>query len=128
METLLLWIALALTTALLVLALRSDLPFLRNPVRRVVATIVRHDRSRARGATLYTPVFRFTDERGRPVEVRDQLSSPFPKPVIGERVAIVHPEGLPDKARIPYPVFRALFYGLLGYAFAALVLAVTGQG
>ncbi len=128
METFILWICLALAGAGLSLALRSDLPFLRNPVRRTAATIVRHDRSRERGATLYTPVFRFTDERGRWIEVRDQLSSPFPKPVIGEQVQIVHPEGLPEKARIPYPVFRGLFYVLLGYAFAALVLEVTGLG
>jgi hypothetical protein len=128
METLILWICLILTGAALVLALRRDVPFLRNPVRRTAATIVRHDRSRERGTTFYTPVFRFFDERGRPVEVRDQLFSPFPKPVIGEQVQIVHPEGFPEKARIPYPVFRALLYALLGYAFAALVLEVTGLG
>lgn len=128
METLLLWIGLALTATGLTLALRSDLPFLRNPVRRAAAVIVRHDRSREDGATVYTPVFRFFDERGQPIEVRDQLFSPFPKPVIGERIEIVHPEGLPEKARIPYPVFRALMYGLLGYGFVIIGLEVTGLG
>lgn len=128
METVLLWIGLALTGAGLALALRSDLPFLRNPVRRVPAVIVRHDRSREDGAIVYTPVFRFFDERGEPIEVRDQLYTPFPKPVIGERIEVVHPEGLPQKARIPYPVFRALIYGLLGYGFVIMGLEVTGLG
>ncbi|MEH6792233.1 hypothetical protein [Parasphingorhabdus sp.] len=128
METLLLWIGLAASGAGLALALRRDLPFLRNPVRRTSAVIVRHELRRKGGAMLYTPIFRFLDETGQPVEVRDRLVTPFPTPVIGERLGIAHPQGMPHRARIPYPVFRALFYGLFGYAFVVLVLAVTGQG
>ncbi|WP_443216422.1 hypothetical protein [Sphingorhabdus sp. Alg231-15] len=51
---------------------------------------------------------------------------PFPKPVIGEMIEIIYPEGNPQKARIPYPVFRALIYGVLGYVFVVLGMEITG--
>ncbi len=108
------------------LTLRSDLPFLRNPVRRASAKIVRHDRRYEDGAPVYQPVFRFADEHGAFVEVRDSVYMPFPKPVIGEIIEITYPEGYPEKARIPYPVFRALLYGALGYAFVVLGMEITG--
>uniref|UniRef100_UPI0035C08AF3 DUF3592 domain-containing protein n=1 Tax=Parasphingorhabdus cellanae TaxID=2806553 RepID=UPI0035C08AF3 len=117
---------LALTVTGIALALRSDLPFLRNPVRRAPAKIVRHDRRYEDGAPVYQPVFRFADEHGTFIEVRDKLYMPFPKPVIGEMVEIIYPEGYPQQARIPYPVFRTLLYGLLGYAFVMLAMEITG--
>ncbi|WP_229954326.1 DUF3592 domain-containing protein [Parasphingorhabdus litoris] len=110
----------------LALALRGDLPFLRNPIRRVPAKIVRHDRRFEDGGIGYNPVFRFADERGQFIEVRDKVYMPFPKPVIGEMVEIVYPEGYPEKARIPYPMFRGLLYGFLGYLFIMLVIELTG--
>lgn len=121
-----LWIGLALAGTGLALTLRSDLPFLRNPVRRARAKIVRHDRRSEDGATLYNPVFRFADRNGTFVEVRDKVYMPFPTPVIGEIIQITYPEGYPEKARIPYPVFRALLYGILGYAFVVLGMEITG--
>ena len=108
------------------LTLRGDLPFFRNPVCRVSAKIVRHDRRSENGVTLYNPVFRFPDKNGRFIEVRDRLYTPFPKPVIGEMVDVIYPEGFPEKARIPYFTFRALLYGALSYAFAMLVMEITG--
>ena len=117
---------LALVGAGLILTLRSDLPFLRNPVRRVSAKIVRHDRRSEDGATLYKPVFRFPDEKGVFIEVRDKVYTPFPTPVIGEMVEVIHPRGFPKQARIPYLAFRVLLYGALGYAFAVLVIEITG--
>lgn len=110
----------------LALTLRTDLPFLRNPVRRATAKIVRHDRRSEKGVMLYNPVFLFADESGRFLEVRDKVYTPFPTPVIGDRIAVIYPQGYPDKARIPYPVFRALLYGGLGYAFIALGVEITG--
>lgn len=110
----------------LALTLRADLPFLRNPVRRASAKIVRHDRRSEKGATLYNPVFLFPDESGTFLEVRDKVYTPFPTPVIGDRIDIIYPQGHPQKARIPYPVFRALLYGVLGYAFVALGIEITG--
>ncbi|MEP2103289.1 hypothetical protein [Parasphingorhabdus sp.] len=117
---------LALAATGLALALRSDLPFLRNPVRRVSAKIVRHDRKSEDGVTLYNPVFLFPNENGTFIEVRDKVYMPFPTPVIGEKIIVIHPEGYPEKARIPYPVFRALLYGVLGYAFVMLGMEITG--
>lgn len=108
------------------LTLRADLPFLRNPIRRTSAKIVRHDRRYEDGATVYQPVFLFADERGVFIEVRDSVYLPFPKPVIGEMIKIVYPEGYPEKARIPYPVFRALLYAMLSYAFVVLGMEITG--
>lgn len=110
----------------LALTLRADLPFLRNPIRRVPAKIVRHDRKSEDGATLYNPVFRFADQNGTFIEVRDKVYMPFPTPVIGEMITVIYPEGYPEKARIPYPVFRALLYGALGYAFVMLGMEITG--
>ena len=85
-ETIILWICLALAGAGLLLALRADAPFIRGPVRRVQAKIVRHHLLRDDGATMYSPVFRFPDERGQLIEVRDRVYTPFPTPVIGESV------------------------------------------
>ncbi|MEE9433655.1 MAG: DUF3592 domain-containing protein [Sphingorhabdus sp.] len=126
METIILWICLALTGAALVWVLRSDAPFFRNPVRRVPATIVRYHRRSEDGAPVFSPVFRFDDESGRPIEIRDKVYTPFETPVPGEVIEIVHPEGHPDKARIPYPVFRTIMYAALCYVFAVLAMKVTG--
>lgn len=123
-----LWIGLALAAAGLALALRSDVPFIRNPKRRVMAKIVRHHRIRDDGGVMYSAVLLFPDEAGEYVEVLDPLMTPFPKPVIGELVEIIHPQGHPQKARIPHPVFRGLMYGVLGYAFVMLGMEVTGLG
>ncbi|MEP3226069.1 MAG: DUF3592 domain-containing protein [Parasphingorhabdus sp.] len=111
---------LAVTGTGLALTIRQDLPFLRNPVRRATAKIVRHDRRSEKGATLYKPVFLFADDSGTLQEVRDKLYTPFPTPVIGERVTVIYPQGHPATARIPYPVFRALLYGGLALAFFSI--------
>ncbi|MEW4468152.1 DUF3592 domain-containing protein [Parasphingorhabdus sp. JC815] len=124
--TIILWIFLALSGTGLALVLRSDLPFLRNPVRRTRAKIVRHDRRSEAGRTLYQPVFLFADESGTFFEVRDNLFMPFPKPVIGEIIEIIYPEGHPMQARIPYPVFRGLLYAALGYIFVMTGTELTG--
>ena len=108
--------------------LRSDLLFLRNETRRVPAQIVRHQHKRRGGAALYSAILLVPDERGGFVEVRDPLYTPFPTPVIGEMLTVVHPAGYPEKARIPYPIFRAAIYGLLGYAFVMIGLELTGLG
>ncbi len=107
---------------------RSDLLFIRNGTRRVPAQIVRHRHKRRGGATLYSAILLVPDERGGFIEVRDPLTTPFPTPVIGERLTVVHPTGYPDKARIPYPWFRAGVYAILGYAFVVTGLEITGLG
>tara|TARA_R110000796_G_scaffold8843_50_gene29838 strand:- start:1376 stop:1744 length:369 start_codon:yes stop_codon:yes gene_type:complete len=121
-------IGLALAGAGLVLMVRSDLLFIRNGTRHVPAQIVRHQMKRRGGTTLYSAVLLVPDERGGFIEVRDPLTTPFPTPVIGERLTVVHPTGYPARARIPYPWFRAGVYGVLGYAFVMFGLAVTGLG
>lgn len=121
-------IGLALAATGLMLMIRSDLLFIRNGTRRVPAQIVRHQLKKRGGATMYSAVLLVPDERGGFIEVRDPLTTPFPTPVIGERLTVVHPTGYPGKARIPYPWFRAGVYGVLGYGFVMLVLAVTGLG
>ena len=68
------------------------------------------------------------DERGGFIEVRDPLTTPFPAPVIGERLTVVHPKGYPGLARIPYPWFRGRVYAGLGYLLVLCVLGVTGLG
>ncbi|GAB5488791.1 MAG: hypothetical protein Pars2KO_23610 [Parasphingorhabdus sp.] len=117
-----------LVTAGLALALRSDLPYIRGETRRVMAKVVRHHRIRENGGFMYSAVLLFPDEAGRFIEVRDPLMTPFPKPVIGESVEIVHPSGLAQKARIPHPWFRMLMYGALGYALIMMLLELTGLG
>ena len=77
---------------------------------------------------MYSAILLLPDQKGGYIEVRDPLYTPFPTPVIGETIEIVHPEGYPEKARIPYPVFRGLIYGVLGYAFVMIVLEITGLG
>ncbi len=77
---------------------------------------------------MYSAILLFADEGGRFIEVRDSMYSPFPTPVIGEQVEVVHPRGLPAKARIPHPWFRTLMYGALGYMFVVSGLEVTGLG
>jgi hypothetical protein len=77
---------------------------------------------------MYSAILLLPDQKGGYIEVRDPLYTPFPTPVIGEMIEIVHPEGYPEKARIPYPVFRAMMYGGLGYAFVTIGLEVTGLG
>ena len=119
---------LALAGAGLVLMVRSDLLYIRNGTRRVPAQIVRHQLKRRGGATLYSAVLLVPDGRGGFIEVRDPLTTPFPTPVIGERLTVVHPTGHPAKARIPYPWFRAGVYGVLGYGFVMFGLTVTGLG
>ncbi|MEO9599718.1 hypothetical protein [Parasphingorhabdus sp.] len=121
-------IGLILAGAGLALMLRSDLLFIRNGTRRVPAQIVRHQRAKRGGATMYSAILLVPDERGGFIEVRDPLYTPFPTPVIGEMQTVVHPIGYPHKARIPYPVFRAGVYGALGYAFGVCLLGVTGLG
>ena len=121
-------IGLALAGAGLAWLLRSDLPFIRGETRHVPAQIVRHQITRRGGATLYSAVLLVPDERGGFVEVRDPLTTPFPTPVIGERLTVVHPAGFPSLARIPYPWFRGGLYALLGYALVATVLELTGLG
>ena len=121
-------IGLALAATGLALMLRSDLLFIRNGTRRVPAQIIRHQLRRRGGTTLYSAILLVPDERGGFIEVRDPLTTPFPTPVIGERLPVVHPIGYPGRARIPYPWFRAGVYGVLGYAFVMCVLEVTGLG
>ncbi len=108
--------------------LRSDLLYIRGGTRRVPAQIVRHQIRRRGGATLYNAILLVPDERGGFIEVRDPLTTPFPTPVIGERLTVVHPIGYPDKARIPYPWFRAGVYAVLGYGFVGCLMGVTGLG
>lgn len=108
--------------------MRSDLPFIRGGTRRVQAKIVRHDRMREDGATMYSAVLLLPDENGKFIQVRDSMYSPFPVPVLGEMVEVVHPIGLAAKARIPHPWFRTLMYGTLAYIFVILVLKITGLG
>jgi len=127
-ETIFLLIGLALAATGLTLMIRSDLLFIRNGTRRVPAQIVRHQLKKRGSATLYSAVLLVPDERGGFIEVRDPLTTPFPTPVIGERLTVVHPTGHPGKARIPYPWFRAGVYGVLGYGFVMFGLAVTGLG
>lgn len=112
----------------LALTLRSDVLFVRNETRRVQAKIVRHHRTREDGATMYAAILLLPDSRGGYIEVRDPLYTPFPKPVIGELLEVVHPAGYPEKARIPHPWFRALLYGGLGYAFVMIGLEILGLG
>ncbi len=121
-------IGLALAATGLALMIRSDLLFIRNGTRRVPAQIVRHQLKKRGGATLYSAVLLVPDERGGFIEVRDPLTTPFPTPVIGERLTVVHPTGFPARARIPYPWFRAGVYGVLGYGFVICLLGVTGLG
>jgi hypothetical protein len=121
-------IGLALAATGLTLMLRGDLLFIRNGTRRVPAQIIRHQLRRRGRATLYSAILLVPDERGGFIEVRDPLTTPFPTPVIGERLPVVHPIGYPAKARLPYPWFRAGVYGGLGYAFVMFGLAVTGLG
>ena len=110
----------------LALVLRGDLLFLRYPVIRTRAKIVRHDRRSEKGRTLYNPIFLFADQSGTFFEVRDKLYMPFPKPVIGEMIEITYPQNHPEQARIPYPVFRGLLYGILGYIFVSSGIELTG--
>ncbi len=125
-EMIVLWLGLILSGAGLLLALRSDIAFIRNDTRRVQAKIVRHHRTREDGATMYAAILLLPDGHGRFIEVRDPLYTPFPKPVIGELVEVVYPADHPHKARIPHPWFRALMYGGLGYAFAIIGLQLLG--
>ncbi|PHR14237.1 MAG: hypothetical protein COA41_17630 [Sphingopyxis sp.] len=121
-------IGLALAATGLTLMLRSDLPFIRGETRRVPAQIIRHQLTRRGGATLYNAILLVPDERGGFIEVRDPLTTPFPTPVIGERLPVVHPKGYPGLARVPYPWFRGGIYAGLAYAFVMCVLEVTGLG
>jgi len=121
-------IGLALAATGLTLMLRGDLLFIRNGTRRVPAQIIRHRLRRRGGATLYSAILLVPDERGGFIEVSDPLATPFPTPVIGERLTVVHPTGYPGKARIPYPWFRAGVYLGLGYVFVVCGLELTGLG
>ncbi|MEJ6594202.1 hypothetical protein [Parasphingorhabdus sp.] len=121
-------IGLALATTGLALMLRSDLLYIRGGTRRIPAQIVRHHHVRRGGATLYNAILLVPDERGGFIEVRDPLTTPFPTPVIGELLTVVHPTGYPARARIPYPWFRAGVYGMLGYAFVISGLELMGLG
>lgn len=47
------------------------------------------------------------DESGDFLGIRDPLFTPFPAPMVGEWVTVVHPTDYPVKTRIPYPWFRA---------------------
>jgi len=75
---------------------------------------------------MYAAILLLPDDRGGFIEVRDPLYTPFPKPVIGELVDVVHPIGLPEQARIPHPWFRTLMYGGLGYASVSIGLKILG--
>lgn len=108
--------------------LRSDVLFIRNGTRRAAAKIVRHHRIQRNGAVLYAAIMLVPDGRGGYLQVRDPLTMPFPKPVIGEMVAVVHPIDHPQKARIPHPWFRTLVYGGLGYVFVVIGLDILGLG
>lgn len=121
-------IGLGLAATGLTLMLRGDLLFIRNGTRRVPAQIIRHQLRRRGGATLYSAILLVPDERGGFIEVRDPLTTPFPTPVIGELLTVVHPIGHPARARIPYPWFRGGVYAVLGYAFVTCGLELTGLG
>ena len=68
------------------------------------------------------------DERSGLIKVRDPLTTPFPIPVIGERLTIALPAGSPRLARIHYPWFRGGVYAGLGYVLVAYVPELTGLG
>lgn len=124
-ETIVQWIGFLLAGTGLILILRSDVLFVRHETRRVQAKIVRHHRLRDDGSTMYAAILLLPNGTGGFIEVRDPLYTPFPKPVIGELVEVVHPEGYPEKARIPHPWFRMMMYGILSYAFIMIGLEIV---
>ena len=104
---------------------RADLVRLTRPSRRVEAVVTGFRSTWNEGSRSYAPVYRFASEGGEH-EVTEALYSGARKPPVGTAVALQHPEGRPDLARVPRPLLWLAIYGLLAGLEAALLAKMLG--
>ena len=104
---------------------RADLVRLTRPACRVEAVVTDFRSTWNEGSRSYAPVYRFTSE-GAAHEVTEALYSGARKPPVGTPVALQHPKGRPDLARVPRPLLWLSVYGLLVGLEAVLLAKMMG--
>jgi hypothetical protein len=121
----LLWIGIAMMLVALAALARDDLPHWSRRRIRVEGEVVGH-RSMRDDEYSYAAVMAFTASDGRRHEVVDSHYRPTRRPEAGAKVALVYPEGLPDKARVGRPLWRFYAYAMLACMLAILVARAAG--
>jgi len=104
---------------------RADFVRLTRPACRVVGVVTGYHTSWDDGSKSYAPVYRFTSE-GSEHEVTEAVHRPAAKPPLGTAVALRHPQGRPDLARVPRPLLWLAVYGVLVGLEAVLLAKMLG--
>jgi hypothetical protein len=119
--------ALMLAVALFALGALAwrDLGWRNRERREVDGAVVGFKKSMNRGAEVFAPVIRFAAD-GAEHEITDIVFSERPKRAVGDRVALVYPDGRPDLARIPRPALGAMIYA--AFVVMALMAAAGTAG
>lgn len=104
---------------------RRDLVRLTQPAVRVDAVVTGYRSRWEDGRHNYAPVYRFTSADGER-EVVEMLYRAAQSPPVGTVVALRHPVGRPDLARVPRPLLWLLVYGLLVGLDAMLLAKMMG--
>jgi hypothetical protein len=127
MGSVIVWLALIFVLFALAVVAREDWFFLTRQPRTVRAIVTGHRRDMDEGGAKFSAVMSFVCDTGEAVEVIDPVRSPDPNPPVGTSVTLVHPEGLPGKARIRRPLLRTAIYVFLVGILTVLVLRMTGR-
>jgi hypothetical protein len=104
---------------------RFDWVRLTRPSRRVGAVVTGHRSSWSDGDKSYAAIYRFA-LGSTEHDVTDAVYGSSPKPPLGTRVELVHPEGRPDLARVPRPLMWLVVYGVLVGLDAVLLAKMMG--
>lgn len=77
---------------------------------------------KARGNTIYHPVFAFTTADGRELQVRSPVGTDMPGVSPGQHVTVVYEAANPEDARIDTPTGRGALFAWLFVGFAVVFL------
>lgn len=104
---------------------RRDWVRLTRPSVRVEAAVTGYRSTWNEGARSYAPVYRFTSE-GAEHEVVEAVYSGVQKPPVGTVVALDHPAGRPELARVSRPLLWGSVYAALVFLQAVLMAKMMG--
>lgn len=126
MESLFVWLSLALTAFVLFILLRDDILFLLSPRQSADGIVTGHGSVIDEGDRVFSARISFTDDVGVPHEFLDAVRSQKAEPAVGTIIGVVYPQGRPDKARVPRPWLRLVIYLLIVGLNLLLVAKLLG--
>lgn len=120
------WVAQFFLLAVFAFLLAQDVRHFRGCRRRVQGEVVGHRSSYDEGARTYVARVAYVDHFGQRHEIEDSRGSAREQPSVGTTMPVDYPESHPGKGRVPHPAIRAIVYGFLITASAALSAKMIG--